>query len=43
MDTLDEPDAGYYELLVVITPEPTTLSMLALGGLAVLRRRQQRA
>ena len=31
--------AGYIDNLVVSTPEPATLSLLALGGLALLRRR----
>ena len=33
-------DLGQYEITGTLTPEPTTLAMLALGGLAMLRRRK---
>jgi len=36
------PSPGYSEAFVAVVPEPATLSLLALGGLAMLRRRRQK-
>ncbi len=44
---IDPPDGGWklipgsYDMAFVITPEPATLSLLALGGLAIMRRRRR--
>ena len=35
--------AGYTMLAVTAAPEPATMSLLALGGLALLRRKKRRA
>jgi len=35
----DDTAVDYAELTITVTPEPATLSLLALGGLALLRRR----
>ena len=38
---LEDPDTGEtLDMAFVITPEPATLGLLLLGGLAMLRRRQ---
>jgi hypothetical protein len=36
-----EPLYGQDSFALVVTPEPATLSLLALGGLAILRRRRR--
>ncbi len=41
VDALDDNDAGYYELFVVAVPEPATLTVLAIGSTAMLRRRRR--
>lgn len=38
--TFGEYDVGHYELFVVVTPEPATISLLALGAMAMLRTRR---
>jgi len=37
----DESDIGNYELFVVMTPEPMTVSLMLAGGLAMLRRKRK--
>jgi hypothetical protein len=37
----DDYGVDYAELTITVTPEPATLAFLALGGLAVLRRRRR--
>ena len=40
---LVDPQTGQsLDLAFVITPEPTSMALLGLGGLAVLRRRRRR-
>jgi hypothetical protein len=36
----DDTAVDYAELTITVTPEPATLSLLALGGLAMIRRRR---
>ena len=36
----DDTAVDYAELAITVTPEPATLSLLALGGLAMIRRRR---
>ena len=38
----DDTAVDYAKLTITVVPEPATLSLLALGGLALLRRRQER-
>ena len=36
-----DPTGNTYDMSVQVSPEPATLSLLAIGGLAVLRRRRK--
>ena len=40
MDPLEDQSSNSLDLAFVITPEPATLSLLTLGGLALIRRRR---
>ncbi|MHC4983229.1 MAG: PEP-CTERM sorting domain-containing protein, partial [Planctomycetota bacterium] len=33
--------AGYFDAFLVKVPEPATVSLLAIGGLAILKRRRK--
>ena len=40
--TTDDTAVDYAKLTIEVTPEPATLTLLALGGLALVRRRRRR-